>query len=68
VLYILQDRYLLPSTELCYIDELHAYIFRMLSGHPQAIKMYKIKITIATSVMGGRIEILIFGVTMYMLI
>jgi len=40
-------------------DEIHGYLFRLLSGHLQAIKIYNIKITMASSVVEGQIEICI---------
>jgi len=51
---------------LCYRDELYSYMFRPLSGHSQAIKTYKSKITIAASVMGDQLKISAFGVTIHM--
>jgi len=48
---------------LCYIDEVHGYMFRPLSGHPQAVKIQKFKITMATSVMEGPFEGSAHGVT-----
>jgi hypothetical protein len=48
---------------LCCISEVHGYMFRPLSGHPQAVKIRKFKITMTTSVMEGPFEVSTHGVT-----
>ena len=40
----------LVNNHNCYTDKLHGYMFRPLSGHPQAIKIHKIKITITITI------------------
>jgi hypothetical protein len=61
---VLQNSYQLPSIQsIYYVIYMCGYMFRPPSGHPQAVRIHTMNITIETSVMGGQIEIAIFCVT-----